>query len=355
MHYAKIALCKTLHFFQLKIPIKPPHGHTSFADFNMFECDYCEKVFTLKSNLYRHVRKYHQDKQLTNDYPRAAKIRRLEDTHQPQPYQSTNPYQHQSINPYGHQPFPYHHHQLYNPYGHQLYYHPFYFPYFHVSSQPNASSQSNVSSQLNASANASSQPSATQPNDSIQQDVSIQKAPQTPPQDPLQTPPQTPPQAPPQPPQAPQTPPQPQTSNYPPKRSKTCEICGKKVKYPRNKKLHMETAHGIKMIRGEGKSRKDIIQIYQHDGNAKMTVQETNQVLVKARDEIIIKLYEALQKCKQGIKYDTQMELVFQRSRMNDKGEMENVMTSPVYRKDKIEELLKQEKIGDIEERFDVY
>ena len=66
-----------------------------------------------------------------------------------------------------------------------------------------------------------------------------------------------------------------------------------------------------------------------------------------------MKLYEALKKCKQGIKYDIRMELVFQRSRMNDKGEMENVMTSPVYRKDKIEELLKQDKIGDIEERFD--
>ena len=39
-----------------------------------------------------------------------------------------------------------------------------------------------------------------------------------------------------------------------------------------------------------------------------MTVKETNQVLVKARDEIIMKLHEALQKCKQGIKYDTQME-----------------------------------------------
>ena len=61
LHYAKIALCKKLHFFQLKILIKPPQDHTSFADFNMFECDYCEKVFTLKSNLYRHVRKYHQD------------------------------------------------------------------------------------------------------------------------------------------------------------------------------------------------------------------------------------------------------------------------------------------------------
>ena len=117
----------------------------------------------------------------------------------------------------------------------------------------------------------------------------------------------------------------------------------------------METVHGIKLLRGEGKSRKDIIQIYQHDGNAKMSVKETNQVLVNAKDEIIMKLYEALQKCKQGIKYDIRMELVFQRSRMNDKGEMENVMTSPVYRKDKIEELHKQDKIGDIEERFDKF
>ena len=40
---------------------------------------------------------------------------------------------------------------------------------------------------------------------------------------------------------------------------------------------------------------------------------------------------------------------------MNDKGEMENVMTSPVYRKDKIEELLKQVKIDVIEERFDKF
>ena len=86
-----------------------------------------------------------------------------------------------------------------------------------------------------------------------------------------------------------------------------------------------------------------------------MSVKETNQVLVNARDEIIMKLYEALQKCKQGIKYDIRMELVFQRSRMNDKGEMENEMTSPVYRKDKIEELLKQDKSGDIEERFDTF
>ena len=117
----------------------------------------------------------------------------------------------------------------------------------------------------------------------------------------------------------------------------------------------METAHGIKVIRGEGKSRKDILQIYQHDGNAKMSVQETNQTLVKARDEIIMKLYEALQKCKQGIKYDIRMDVVFQRSRMNDKGEMENVMTSPVYRRDKIEELLKQDKIDAIEERFDKF
>ena len=69
-----------------------------------------------------------------------------------------------------------------------------------------------------------------------------------------------------------------------------------------------------------------------------------------------MKLYEALQKCKQGIKYDTQMEVVFQRSRMNDKGEMENVMTLPVYRKDKIEELRKQDKIAiTIEERFDTF
>ena len=318
LHYTKIALCKKLHFFQLQISIKPPQDHTSFADFNMFECDYCEKVFTQKSSLYRHVRNHHQEesnkrKQSTNDYSRAAKIARIEghNTRQPQPYQSTNPYQYQSINPYDH------HHQLYNPYGHQLYYHPFYFPYFHVSSQSNASSQPN------ASANASSQPSATQPNDSLQQDVSIQEAPQTPPQDPPQTPLQealqTPPQAPPQP---QQTPPQPQTSNDPPKRSKTCEVCGKKVKYAHNKKLHMETAHGSKMIRGEGKSRKDIIQIYQHDGNAEMTVQETNQTLVKARDEIIMKLYEALQKCKQGIKYDIRMELVFQRSMIKVKWRM---------------------------------
>ena len=36
---------------------------------------------------------------------------------------------------------------------------------------------------------------------------------------------------------------------------------------------------------------------------------------------------------------------------MNDKGEMEKVMTSPVYRKDTIEEIFKDDKIGDIEER----
>ena len=131
----------------------------------MFECDYCETVFTLKSNLYRHVRNHHPEennkrKQSTNDYPRAVTIRRIEDTRQPQPYQSTNPYHHQSINPYHHHhlynPYgrqPYHH--LYNPYGHQLYYHPYYFPY----TQPNVSSQ---------------------PNDSIQQDISIQEAPPQP-------------------------------------------------------------------------------------------------------------------------------------------------------------------------------
>ena len=290
----------------------------------MFKCAHCVKVFTQKSNLCRHVRMSHPEennkrKQSTNDYPRAVKIARIEDhnTRQPQPYQSTNPYHHQSI----------------NPYGHQLYYHPIYFPYTQPNVSSNASSQPNASSQSNAS----SQPSATQPNDSIQPNV------------PIQTPP---PQIP------PSQIPQPQVSKAPPKpptASKTCEICGKQFKYPRNKKLHMETVHGYKLLRGEGKSRKDIIQIYQHDGNAKMTVQETNQALVKARDEIIMKLYEALQKCKQGIKYDIRMELVFQRSRMNDKGEMENVMTSPVYRKDKIEELHKQEKIGDIEERFDKF
>ena len=118
-------------------------------------------------------------------------------------------------------------------------------------------------------------------------------------------PPQTPPSQIPQ----PQIP-QPYSSNDPPKRSvvsKTCEICGKQFKYPRNKTLHMETAHGYTLLRGEGKSRKDIIQIYQHDGNARMSVQETNQVLVKARDEIIMKVYEALQKCKQGIKCDIRM------------------------------------------------
>ena len=53
----------------------------------------------------------------------------------------------------------------------------------------------------------------------------------------------------------------------------------------------METApHGHKLLRGKGKSRKDIIQMYQHDGDAKMNVKETNQVLAKARDEIIMKL-----------------------------------------------------------------
>ena len=117
----------------------------------------------------------------------------------------------------------------------------------------------------------------------------------------------------------------------------------------------METAHGYKLLRGEGKSRKDIIQIYQHDGNAKMSVKETNQVLAKARDEIIMKLYKALQKCKQGIKYDIRMEVVVHKSRVNDKGELENVMTSPVYRKDTIEELRKQDKIDVIEERFDKF
>ena len=294
----------------------------------MFECDYCEKVFKQKSSLYRHVRNFHPEeckrKHSTNDYPHVAKIRRIEDTRQPQPYQSSNPYHH--FNPY---------HHLYNPYGHQLYYHPYYYPY----TQPSVSSQPNDL------------------NDSIQQVVSIQEAPQVPPQDP---PPQPPPQPSPQPPPQPspqetplQAPPQPQTSKVP--ASRTCEKCGKQFKNAHNKKLHMETAHGIKMIRGGGKSRKDILQIYQHDDDAKMSVQETNQTLVKARDEIIMKLYEALQKCKQGIKYDVRMELVFQKSRMNDKGEMENVLTSPVYRKDKIEEILKQEKIGDIEERFDKF
>ena len=191
----------------------------------MFECEYCVKVFTLKSNLYRHVRTFHPEennkrKQSTNEYPRAAKIAGIEDhnTRQPQPYQSTNPY----------------YHQVYNPYSHQLYYHPIYFPYV----QPNASSQ---------------------PNDSIQPNVSLQAPPpQTPPP---QTPP---PQAPPPQISQPQSP-QPYSSKDPPKRpfvSKTCEICGKQFKYLRNKKLHMETAHGYKLLRGEGKSRKDIMQIY---------------------------------------------------------------------------------------------
>ena len=50
----------------------------------MHQCDYCEKVFTQKSSLYRHVRNYHQEesnkrKQSTNDYPHTAKIARIED------------------------------------------------------------------------------------------------------------------------------------------------------------------------------------------------------------------------------------------------------------------------------------
>ena len=43
-----------------------------------------------------------------------------------------------------------------------------------------------------------------------------------------------------------------------------------------------------------------------------MSVEDSNQALANARDDISMNLYEALQKCKQGIRYDTRMEVVFQ-------------------------------------------
>ena len=55
MQIQNYAYVKNYISFQLKIPIKLPHDHISFVDFSMFECEYCAKVFTLKSTLYRHA------------------------------------------------------------------------------------------------------------------------------------------------------------------------------------------------------------------------------------------------------------------------------------------------------------
>ena len=115
----------------------------------MFECKHCVKVFTLKSNLNRHVRNFHPEeikrKQTSHEYLRAAKIARIDQTYHQQPLLN-QPYQ--SINPCYHQPLP-------NPYYHQVYHHPIYLPY--------PPTQQNVSTQ----------PNATQPNVSIQPNVSM--------------------------------------------------------------------------------------------------------------------------------------------------------------------------------------
>ena len=86
-----------------------------------------------------------------------------------------------------------------------------------------------------------------------------------------------------------------------------------------------------------------------------MSVIDANQKLVNFRDESIMKLYNALQKYKQGLKYDIWIELVFQKSVVNDKGEMEKQKSFAVYRKGKIEELFKRDTIDDIEERLDKF
>ena len=103
----------------------------------------------------------------------------------------------------------------------------------------------------------------------------------------------------------------------------------------------MITAHQLKSLRGGGQQpRKELFQIYQHD-DTEMRVNDANQKLTNARDQIIRELYDTLQKSKQGLKYDIRIEIVFQKSVMNDKGEMEKIKSSPVYRKESIEELFK--------------
>ena len=86
-----------------------------------------------------------------------------------------------------------------------------------------------------------------------------------------------------------------------------------------------------------------------------MNANEVNQKLSNARDEIneiIMTLYDTLQKYKQGLKYDIRIEIVFHKSVMNDKSEMEKIKSSPVYRKEKIEELFKGDLFNDIKKRF---
>ena len=83
-----------------------------------------------------------------------------------------------------------------------------------------------------------------------------------------------------------------------------------------------------------------------------MNANDANQKLENARDEIIMKLYNTLQKYKQGLKYDIEIEIVFQKSVMNHKGEMEKKKSSSVYRKDKIGVLFKVDLFNDIKERF---
>ena len=102
-------------------------------------------------------------------------------------------------------------------------------------------------------------------------------------------------------------------------------------------------------------SRKELIQIYKHDGDTKMNFEDANQKLTNARDEIIMKLYDALQKYKQGLKYNIRIKVVFQKSRVNEKGEMEKKKSSKVYKEEKIEELFKHDTIDDIKERFDKF
>ena len=99
----------------------------------------------------------------------------------------------------------------------------------------------------------------------------------------------------------------------------TCDICARKFKTIPNRIFHMVLKH--KLWNNPGitgiwqKRRKELIQIYQQDD----TEMDANQTLSNVRDEIIKKIYG---KCNQSFTYNVRTEIVFQKSIMNDKGEL---------------------------------